>query len=86
MKEVIFHLQDGTPVHKGDILYHPDRVLVGWYCMAQFKPEEDSEFVVVRSPNGAVPMVKIADLKSEPPLPQKRCRTCGQLLPMGVLT
>lgn len=78
-RRLLFHLSDGTPVYKGDILYHPDRYNVGWYCIAQFEPNGDKT-VTVRSPNGAVPTVFISSLSKEPPI-EKRCKTCGQLLP-----
>ena len=87
MSETLFTLRDGTMVFKGDILFHPDRERVGWYCIAEFKPDVDnSQFVTVRSPNGAVPIVLIRDLKREPPPPNTRCRLCGQLLPKGLRT
>lgn len=68
-KEVLFHLPDGTPVHKGNILWHPDSRNVGWYCVAEFAPRSpDADTVTVRAPNGAVPHVYIADLRSSPSL------------------
>ena len=87
MSETLFNLRDGTPVIKGDILFHPDRERVGWYCIAEFKPDiDDSQFVTVRSPNGAVQESLIRDLRSEPPPSQTRCHMCGQILPLGRLT
>jgi hypothetical protein len=79
MRQELFYLLDGTPVFKGEILYHPDPVKVGWYCKAEFEVRE-SGYVTVRSPNGAVPTVRIADLRKEPPQ-AKRCSKCCQLLP-----
>ena len=78
MKEILFHLSDGSPVLKGDVLWHPDRRNVGWCCFAQGKP--NGGFAVVRSDNGAVPTVCISKLRREPPEP-KRCSKCHQLLP-----
>jgi len=77
MKEpgYLFNLSDGTRIFRGDILSHPDHRNVGWYCTAEFKPKGD--FVTVRSPNGAVPTVKISTLKREPPH-LKWCKLCGQ--------
>jgi len=77
--EYLFSLADGTSVYYGDVLYHPDAKKVGWYCTAEFKPSSDY-IVTVRSPCGAVPSVKIADLRKEPPI-VRRCKTCNQLLP-----
>jgi len=77
--EHLFDLADGTHVRYGDILYHPDRRNVGWYCIAEFKPS-DHETVTVRAPNGAVPHVKISELRKNPPV-VRRCKTCNQILP-----
>ena len=41
----LFHLVDKSPVFRGDILYHPDRDRVGWYCVAEFEPEAGGEDV-----------------------------------------
>lgn len=78
--EYLFNLADGTPVRKGDILFHPDRRRVGWYCVAEFKPSNDNTTVTVRAPNGAVPHVKVSELKRNPPV-VRRCKTCNQILP-----
>jgi hypothetical protein len=78
-KTLLFHLHDGTPVFKGDILYHPDKRRVGWYCVAEFEP--NGEYVTVRSPEGAVPTILISELRKEPPPEPIRCTQCGQLLP-----
>ena len=75
----LFRLSDGTPVFKGEILWHPDSNKVGWYCIAEFPPE--GAMVTVRSPNGAVPTVYISELRKKPPPPPRRCPTCDQLLP-----
>lgn len=80
MRKPLFFLSDKTPVYSGDVLYHPDSIRVGWYCIAEFSPDND-ERVTVRSPNGAVPTVLISDLKKEPPAPPFRCSKCGQILP-----
>lgn len=37
LKKTLFRLKDGTPVFDGDILYHPDRRNVGWYCIAHWE-------------------------------------------------
>lgn len=80
-QEPLFHLCTGEPVYRGDVLWHPDHVNVGWWCKAEFRPDEgDTVYVVVRSPNGAVPTVRIADLRKEPPHVRK-CSLCGQTLP-----
>ncbi len=79
-KEQLFTLDDGTPVFYGDILYHPDRRRVGWYCIAQFRQKEGLDTVTVCCDNGAVPTVLISELKTESPI-EKRCSQCGQLLP-----
>ena len=76
----LFHLVDKSPVFRGDILYHPDRDRVGWYCVAEFEPEAGGEDVRVRTPNGAVPIVSIDQLQREPPV-LARCSKCGQVLP-----
>lgn len=80
-REELFRLSDGTPVYYGDILWHPNRTGVGWYCVAEFKPKGD-DLVTVRSPNGAVPTVRLSELMAEPPKPRPRCRICGQFLPI----
>jgi hypothetical protein len=79
MNKPLFFLIDNTPVYEGDVLYHPDSINVGWYCVAEFAP--DDEYVTVRSPNGAVPTVRIDDLRKQPPAPPARCSKCGQFLP-----
>jgi hypothetical protein len=82
MAKFLFTLDSGTPVFYGDVLWHPDRKRVGWYCYAEFEPKElGSPFVTVRSDNGAVPEVYISELRKEPPPEPKRCSKCGQLLP-----
>ncbi len=78
MGNILFYLHDGTPVFKGDALWHPDRNTVGWCCFAQSKP--NGEYVVVKSSNGAVPTVRVVELRKQPPEPI-RCSKCGQLLP-----
>ena len=80
MRKPLFYLLDNTPVYEGDVLYHPDPIKVGWYCKAEFEPD-NVEYVTVRSPNGAVPTVLISNLRKEPPAPPARCSKCGQLLP-----
>ncbi len=76
----IFRLINGTNVYYGDVLWHPDNRRVGWCCLAKFLPESEL-YVTVRSPNGAVPTVRISELRKEPPVIPKRCKCCGQLLP-----
>lgn len=78
--EALFKLDDGTPCFYGDILYHPDRRRVGWYCVAEFPAKPDSDMVTVRSDCGAVPVVFISELRRGPPI-EVRCERCGQLLP-----
>lgn len=75
----LFLLDDGEPVYYKDVLWHPDKLRVGWYCIAEFEPI--GEYVTVRSDNGAVPTVLISELRKEPPEEHKRCSKCGQLLP-----
>lgn len=75
----LFQLEDGTEVFYGDVLWHPDKGRVGWCCKAEFRAR--NERVTVRSPNGAVPNVAVADLRKEPPRPPPRCSECGQFLP-----
>ena len=75
----LFHLVTGEPVFYGDILWHPDRYKVGWCCKAEFEPKNG--YVTVRALNGAVPKVKVSELRKEPPEEPKRCDKCGQLLP-----
>ena len=77
-KNPLFYLNDGSEVYDGDVLWHPDRNKAGWCCFA-FKPPVN-DLVMVISDNGAVPTVKLSDLKRKPPVP-KRCKKCGQLLP-----
>ncbi len=78
-KEFLFNLNDGTPVNYGDILWHPDRRQVGWFCKAEFHPS--CGWVTVRTDNGAVPQVLVSELRKEPPSEPKRCNECGQILP-----
>ena len=66
-KTPLFHLEDGSPVFFGDVLWHPDRRRVGWCCIARFTPDNNGQTVTVNSPNGAVPNVEIKDLKRKPP-------------------
>jgi len=64
-KEVLFTLKTGQQVRRGDKLYHPTSVRTGIdtsYVMAEFK-EEIEDQVAVRTENGAMPTVWIADLK-----------------------
>jgi hypothetical protein len=77
-KVPLFNLVDGTPVYFGDVLWHPDRRCVGWYCVANFALDGDGEdSVTVNSPNGAVPTVLIEDLRRVPPVyEQVTCPTC----------
>lgn len=78
--KILFKPTDGTEVRYGDILYHPDRRRVGWYCKAEFEPGPHCDEVRVCSGSGAVSMVFISELCKEPPI--ERCRSCGQLLPV----
>jgi hypothetical protein len=78
-KKLLFYLSDGTPVYKGDVLWHPNRSRVGWACVAEFPPT--GPMVTVRSiPAGAVPIVLISELRKEPPEQtyRPRCPTCGK--------
>jgi hypothetical protein len=77
-KVPLFQLGDGTDVFYGDVLWHPDKRRVGWCCIANFYPHEGSDVVTVNSPNGAVPTVKIAELRRTPPnLAYRECPTCN---------
>ena len=75
-RELLFYLDDGRAVYRGDILYHPDM----WYCTAEFVTT-NVRTVTVRAPNGAVPTVNISDLCRNPPPERPRCSKCNQLLP-----
>lgn len=79
---VLFFLQSGDSVRRGDILWHVNPDWAGWYVKAEFAPDEGDDRVTVRSPNGAVPKVFISDLRKNPPK-QYRCKMCGQVLPQG---
>lgn len=79
-KVLLFELDSGTPVYYGDVLYHPDRRRVGWYCKAEFMPNDDGDTVTVRAEASAVPTVLISELLEEPPI-DRRCHACGQILP-----
>ena len=77
-KTPLFHLADGTPVFFDDVLWHPDRRRVGWCCIARFTVDPNGETVTVNSPNGAVPKVRISELRREPPKPATiPCPVCN---------
>ena len=61
---VLFYIGD-EPVFRGDIIWHPDRRKVGWYCIAEFPENHGS--VVVRAEGGGVPTVLVSELRLEPP-------------------
>jgi inhibitor of KinA sporulation pathway (predicted exonuclease) len=70
--EPLFHLLDGSPVHRDDELYvaHEYVFRAGARCRAEFKA--DGDFVTVRSvPSGAVPSVPLSALSRTPHLPQR---------------
>jgi hypothetical protein len=65
--EPLFHLKDGSPVHRGDLLHvAPDYLNnAGATCTAEF-PGGGCDAVTVRSANGAVPTVPIWALSRNP--------------------
>ena len=77
-KKLLFFLSDDTPVYKNDILWHPDTERYGWYLEAAFVSH--NTHVTMVCDNGAVPTVKISELKRRPPK-IKWCSKCGQQLP-----
>ena len=61
-KECLFTLSSGQQVFDGDKLYHPDpRMTLGQPLKAEFK--EEGGWVTVRHPNGAVPRLRVCELK-----------------------
>jgi len=65
---------DGIPVFKGQRLYHHNINLTGGIVLAEFPAE--GEMVTVRSdPSGAVPTVRVSELKWTPAA-EELCPTC----------
>ncbi len=63
MRPIVLFEVAGRPVVRGDVLFHRDLPRTGGRVTAEFEAEGDT--VVVRSPNGAVPRVRVSELSWE---------------------
>lgn len=66
--EALFHLADGSPVYRGDILHVAPYLChrAGATCEAEFSANGSDEVTVRSIPSGAVPTVPISGLSRTP--------------------